>query len=84
MADYKADEILVIEKGTEYVTKSKPFKVKAKLSEILPGIRSGIKKIVIGDGIVAIGDKRVSQWLQGNKILMDAKNVIKYSKCDLS
>ncbi|MBO7406931.1 MAG: leucine-rich repeat domain-containing protein, partial [Clostridia bacterium] len=55
MAEYKAEETLVIEVGSEYVTKSKPFKVQTKLSNILKGIRN-FKKIVIGKNIVAIGE----------------------------
>ena len=52
MAEYKAEEILVIEPGAECVTKSKPFNLKSKLNEALPGI----KKIVIGKNIVDIGE----------------------------
>ena len=45
MAEYKAEEILTIEVGSEFVTKSKPFKVKAKLHEALPGMVAGISRL---------------------------------------
>ena len=60
MAEYKAEETLVIEVGSEYVTKSKPFKVKAKLSESFEIVKS-FKKIVIGKGIVEVGGDAFSR-----------------------
>lgn len=56
MAEYRAEEILVIEPGSEFVTRYKPFKVKSKLCEALPGMLAGIRKIVIGKNIAVIGE----------------------------
>jgi len=52
MAEYTAEETLVIEVGSEYVSKSKPYKVKSKIGKKI----QGIKKIVIGKGISSISE----------------------------
>ena len=52
MAEYKAEEILVIEPGSKCVTDSEPFEVKSQL--LGTGVLTGIKKVVVGKGITAV------------------------------
>jgi hypothetical protein len=54
MTDFKEHEIMVIEKGSEYVTDKEPFRVHGNLSCIYPIIEKK-KKVIIGKDIVAIG-----------------------------
>jgi len=56
MTEFKEDEVLVIEKGAEYVTGEEPFIVKGDLSKTYPELAIRIKKVVIGEGIVGILD----------------------------
>lgn len=53
MADDRKSEILLIEPGTEYVTEFKPYTVKSELSKSL----AGIKTVIIGKDITAIGEE---------------------------
>ena len=55
MTDFKEDEILVIEKGSEYVTDKEPFRVHENLRHLYPMIEKK-KKVIIGKGIVGIGN----------------------------
>ena len=52
MAEYKVEEILVIEPGSKCVTDSEPFEVNSQL--LGTGVLAGIKKVVVGKGITAV------------------------------
>ena len=56
MAEYTEKDILIIEAGSKYVTKVKPYKVINRISKTFPELKS-VKKLVIGKEIVEINKR---------------------------